>query len=132
MPKIPEREKRDHKIEAEISDEVREAIASPDSATWRNNVGQLTDLYGNRVVYGLCVGSADLIRLQRVVLECPCCKTELPPIGRLVAIETKTKTKKETPFQEHFRGLVNSLGGVAGVARSAPDALALVERARRW
>ncbi|SRR6266568_1582293 len=132
MPKIPERETRGHKIESDISDDVRAAIASPQGATWRNNVGRLQDRFGNYVVYGLCNGSADLISIQRVVLACPSCNAELPPLGRFVAIETKTPKKEAFATQQHWLALVNALGGVAGVAKSADDARAILERARRW
>lgn len=132
MPTIPKLPKRDHKIESDISDDVRVEIADAHSATWRNNVGQLQDRFGNHVVYGLAIGSADLIRLQRVVLECPTCKAELPPIGRFVAIETKTPKKEAELLQRHWLALVETLGGISGVAKSAEQARAIVERAKRW
>jgi hypothetical protein len=80
---------------------------------WRNNVGMLTDKRGIPVRYGLCVGSSDLIGLTRT--------------GRFAAIEVKLPGKRATPEQLAFIGAVQRLGGIAGVACSEAEALALLD-----
>jgi hypothetical protein len=50
-------------------------------------------------------------------------------VGRTVAIftaiEVKTPTGKPTPEQLHFVNRVKDLGGIAGIARSVDDVLAI-------
>jgi hypothetical protein len=104
--------------ESVIQAQIRKAIgALPHVRLWRNNTGQLKDRFGHTVIYGLAIGSSDLIGI-------------VAPHGRLIAIEVKSKTGKVTPEQEAFMEIVRRFGGVAGVARSFEDAMALVEEAR--
>jgi hypothetical protein len=68
---------------------------------------------------GLCVGSSDLIGIKSV---------EVTPdmIGKKVAIftaiEGKTATGRVTKEQTNFINMVNSLGGIAFIARSDNEA----------
>lgn len=132
MAKIPPREERGE-LEGSIQDGVRRTFnAHAQGHVWRNNTGALPDRYGRWVEYGLAPGSADLIACITVRLACPHCAHELPPLGRFLAIETKTRAKKAEDHQAHWLGLVNAAAGVAGVARSDDDAVRLIERARTW
>jgi hypothetical protein len=132
MPSIPPR-KQGNELEGTIQDGVRRVFnAHASGHVWRNNTGALPDRYGRWVEYGLAPGSADLIACMTVRLPCPHCSGPLPPIGRFVAIETKTRAKKAEAHQAHWLGLVNAAGGVAGVARSDADALSLIVRASTW
>lgn len=85
----------------------------------RNNVGMLEDKTGQKVRYGLCVGSADLIGWYPV---------EITPemVGKKVAIftavEVKTPTGRLTKEQADFLDAVKSAGGIAFVARSVEEA----------
>jgi hypothetical protein len=81
---------------------------------WRNHVGEATDATTRvRHVFGLCVGSSDLIGLLR-------------ENGRFVAIETKSLTGRLSPEQSMFLRLVARCGGLCGVARSVDDARAIL------
>lgn len=108
--------------ESVIQAKIRLALgAVPDLTLWRNNVGVGTFWMPSgktqRVQYGLCVGSSDLIGI-------------LKPTGRFVAFEIKTDTGRATKEQQTFLAHVRSMGGFAAVVRSPEEALAALERAR--
>lgn len=85
----------------------------------RNNVGMLEDRNGQKVRYGLCVGSSDLIGWYAV---------EITPemVGKklavFTAVEVKTPTGRLTKEQVNFLEAVKSAGGIAFVARSVEEA----------
>jgi len=111
--------------ETAMQREIMVALSEAGCTVWRNNTGQA---YAGRVIhsaggvvtiagaspitFGLCVGSADLIGIA--------------PDGRFLAIEVKTGRRVTTPEQETFISQVQLMGGIAGVARSVDEALALV------
>jgi hypothetical protein len=109
--------------EREIQHAIRVAAGRPPVAIWRNNVGQARMPDGSVVKYGLCVGSSDLIGLQPMLIT-PEHVGNL--LARFVAIEVKTRTGRPTPEQLRFIELVRSKGGLAGIARSPDDALAIL------
>lgn len=94
-----------------------------DTRIFRNNVGALRDAQGRHVQFGLCQGSSDLIGYQSV---------EITPdmVGKKVAIflaiEVKAAKGKATEPQERFIQRVREDGGLAGIARSPDDALAIL------
>jgi hypothetical protein len=63
---------------------------------------------------GLCKGSSDIIGIQKET-------------GRFLAFEVKTKKGRPTEEQERFVRAVNKSGGIAGIVRSAEEALKLLE-----
>lgn len=81
---------------------------------WRNNCGVLKNAAGIPIKFGLCVGSSDLIGLS--------------PDGRFLAVEVKTEKGKPTPDQMRFIEAVKRKGGIAGIARSPDDAVALLSQ----
>jgi hypothetical protein len=89
---------------------------------FRNNTGAIKDQTGRLVRFGLCKGSSDLIGFKPVTIT-----PEM--VGRQVAvftaIEVKTPDGKPTPEQLHFLNRVKELGGIAGIARSVDDVLAI-------
>lgn len=100
--------------EAEIQDRVRLELGNPERypelVLWRNNVGQMIDKDGRRVVFGVGgKGAADLIGMWA---------------GRFVALELKTDKGKQTDEQRKFQALVTARGGVYAVVRSVEDARA--------
>ena len=104
--------------EAEILRAIRLEVGGRDDVVlWRNSAGiaEHTDRRGRstKVPYGLCKGAADLIGI-------------IKPSGRFLAIEVKTARGKLRPEQANFLRLVESSGGVAGVARSVAEAHAIV------
>lgn len=70
---------------------------------------------------GLGLGCADLICV-------------VPPFGRFLAIEVKrpsTRNAKRDEHQRKWMGIVRRKGGIAGVATSEAEALALLAEARK-
>jgi hypothetical protein len=96
--------------EKQIMQEVQLALANIGIRLFRNNVGMLEDRNGQKVKYGLCKGSSDLIgwEIKR---------------GRFVAVEVKTPEGRATPEQVAFIEAVNNAGGIAFIARSPEDAV---------
>lgn len=95
--------------EAAIVNECLLALSAAGMLAWRNNTGMLPDRNGRPVRYGLHVGSSDIIAVA--------------PGGIFVAIECKTDTGRTTEAQDRFIAAVNKIGGRAGVARSADEAV---------
>lgn len=76
------------------------------------------------VQFGLARGSADLIGWRTVTIT-------PDMVGQRIAvftsIEVKTPTGRLTPAQHNWQAAVRSAGGIAGVARSVTDALAILK-----
>lgn len=99
--------------ERHLMDSIRAALCAVEGVrVWRNNVGVDT-MRGIR--YGLGVGSPDLVGIAW---------------GRFVGLEVKTPTGRVSKEQTMWLDMVRRFGGVAGVARSVDDAIAIVEEAR--
>jgi hypothetical protein len=111
--------------ETDLQQRIRLALGlRPDLRLFRNQVGQLPDpRTGRPVQFGLARGSADLIGWRTVTIT-----PEM--VGQRIAvftsIEVKTTTGRLTPAQHAWLGVVRGAGGIAGVARSVPDALRIV------
>lgn len=109
--------------ESSIQAAIRLALGQEHDVTlFRNNCGQgefwLSSGKTQRVQYGLCVGSSDLIGL-------------LAPSGRFIALEIKSESGRETPEQKKFQAHIRAMGGFAATVRSVEEARAALERARR-
>lgn len=101
--------------EGQIQDAIRLAMTDePGLVMWRNNTG-VAEHRGARVVYGLAVGSADLIGCLD---------------GRFVALEVKAAAGRTSPEQRQWLDLVRRNGGFAAVVRSVAEAQAAIARAR--
>ena len=87
-----------------------------DCRVHRNNVGALQDKTGRWVQYGLAVGSSDLIGW-----------TVRNGVAVFTSIEVKAARGRLTPEQANWLRVVQDAGGVAGMVRSADEAVALVE-----
>lgn len=98
--------------ESDIQRLIMLALSEAGCLIFRNNVGVLKNAAGIPIKFGLCVGSSDLIGLT--------------PTGRFLAVEIKTPTGKATPEQIRFIEAVRARGGIAGIARSPAEALALL------
>lgn len=98
--------------ESDIQRLIMLALSEAGCLIFRNNTGVLKNAAGIPIKFGLCVGSSDLIGLT--------------PTGRFLAVEIKTPTGKATPEQLRFIEAVRSRGGIAGIARSPAEALALL------
>jgi hypothetical protein len=98
--------------EKHVLNEVLIALSAAGCIVWRNNTGVLKDSTGRPVKFGLCPGSSDVIGIA--------------PNGSFLAVEVKSKTGRVSPKQQTFIDAVNRSGGIAGVARSSEEAVALI------
>ena len=111
--------------EQDIQNLIRlELSESTEAKIFRNNTGRIKQ--GGRVIhFGLCRGSSDLIGWTPV---------EITPdmVGQTVAvftaIEVKTPKGRASKEQKNFIEQVQNAGGMAGIARSAEDAVNIVIR----
>lgn len=112
--------------ETRLQRHIMLALSNADCIVWRNETGQFwagktihkaqdqVTLAGARMVpCGLCKGSADLIGIHKAT-------------GRLLAVEVKTAKGRPTKEQTAFLHAVANAGGIAGIARSVEEALALL------
>ena len=89
---------------------------------FRNNTGAIKDANGRLVRFGLCKGSSDLIGMKSVTITPEMVGQK---VAIFTAIEVKTASGKATPEQLNFVSRVKALGGIAGIARSVEDVLAI-------
>ena len=104
----------------------------PGVRVFRNNVGQLEWAPGKRLVYGLGVGSADLVGIVQMTLYLHPNSggARVRTIGQVFALEVKRPGQKLRPDQEKWSRVVRSLGGFCCVVTSVAEAVAAVERCR--
>lgn len=123
--------------ERSIQSAIHLAIGSrPDCRLWRQNVG--TGWTGDvsrrpdgsvfirnaRPLHaGLCVGSGDLIGIQRVTIT-PDMVGQT--VGIFVSMECKTATGRVRPEQANWANVLRDFGARAGVVRSVADAEAVL------
>ncbi len=108
-------------LETSIVQQIR--LAAAPSILWRNNSGSyIKDGYFIRYGVGQ-PGGSDLIGLTPVTVT-------KQMVGSIVAIftaiEVKIGTGKISTDQNNFINVVLSHGGIAGIARSAVEAQALI------
>lgn len=103
--------------EADIMRQIQLAVTAEGARAFRNNVGQVEDITGRVIRFGLCPGSSDLIGwVPRIVTP--------DMVGRRVAtflaIEVKRPGGRATDQQLQFIEAVVNAGGIAAIA-CAPD-----------
>ena len=114
-------------LESAVLARVRLALSRAGVTMFRNNSGLAW--YGpNRdqpVRYGLCEGGSDLVGWTPV-------KITLDMVGNTVAVFSAVEVKRPkggrvTKEQQHFINVVNAAGGLAGVAKSEEEAVAIIK-----
>ncbi len=108
--------------ELAVQNDIRIACGAGPARLWRNNTGALKDATGRLVRYGLCPGSSDLIGLRQVTIT-------PDMVGQRVAVFSAIEVKdrgRPTDQQQAFVAMVQQAGGLAGIARSVPDALSIL------
>ena len=110
--------------EQELQQRIRLELGRGPVRLWRNNVGALRDQRGRLVSYGLCTGSSDLIGLRRLRVTPEHLDQEL---AVFCALEIKSQRGRPTAEQQRFLALVQAMGGLAGVIRSAEEARSLLQ-----
>jgi hypothetical protein len=109
-----------------LTNDIMLALSRAGCTVWRNTTGtayrgrvvhkdrsSITLADPRVIVFGLCVGSADIIGID--------------PAGRFLAVEVKAKRDQPSDDQRRFIDHVNSHGGRAGFARSVQDALDIIK-----
>lgn len=109
--------------EQQTQQQIRLELSRGPVRLWRNNTGALRDQRGQLVRYGLCEGSSDLIGYRTITVTPDMVGQK---VAVFTAIEVKAPRGRTTPQQEAFLALVTEAGGLAGVARSTSDAVAIV------
>lgn len=115
--------------ETDLMREILLALSRAGARVFRNNVGvakyQADNGQMHRVRYGLAPGSSDVIGLVPVTITPDMVGQQ---VAVFAAVEVKTATGRLDPDQRAFLDMVRAKGGIAGVARSVDEALALVRR----
>lgn len=75
-----------------------------------------------RASFGLCVGSSDLIGFREITITPEMVGQK---IAAFLAVEVKAEAGRPTTEQKAFIEAVRSRGGLAGIARSVEQALAI-------
>lgn len=112
--------------ETVLQNHIRLALSAqcPESTLFRNHCGALKDSRTGRLVtFGLSPGSPDLVGWKRVRVTADMVGSEL---AVFCGIEIKTPTGTVRADQLHWLSLLSDAGGIAGVARSVADAVALL------
>jgi hypothetical protein len=112
--------------EAAIQQQIRLALSRAGSVMHRNNIGAYRDDQGRVIRYGVGnPGGSDLIGWTPVLITHEMVGAML---GVFTAIEVKAPRGRPTEAQLNFIRQVQLGGGIAGIARSTQDALALLTR----
>ncbi len=111
--------------ESKIQSEIMAACNKAETRAWRNNIAKL-QVRGRWVNFGIPgKGGSDLIGFHTMTIE-P--RHVGQKVAVFLAIECKTETGKASPEQKNFIEFVRSRGGIAGIARSASDAVKLINQ----
>jgi VRR-NUC domain len=109
--------------ENQNSNAIRTACNTGKTRAWRNNIAKL-QVRGYWVNFGIPgPGGSDLIGIHSLTIT-----PEM--VGKRVAvflaIEVKSDTGKPSTDQLAFLDFITAMGGIAGVARSADEALSII------
>lgn len=123
--------------EVDIQAAIRAALSKmPDVAIYRNNVGKLQDRFGATVAYGLGVGTADLIGSLTMSVRERVTDVHVDSVNRKfarsLAIEVKRPGERPTDDQRRWQDHVRAHGWLVGTCHSVDEAVALIDRGRRW
>ena len=111
--------------ETTLQQQIRLAVGtSPETRIFRNQVGSLPDpRTGRLVTFGLARGSADLIGWRTITVTQAMVGTRL---AVFTSIEVKVPTGRVRPEQQAWLEAVLQAGGIAVIARSVEDAVAII------
>ncbi len=102
------------KTETDIMNEIRLALSSAGHMNFRGNVGKVKTIDGRWFTTGLPEGFSDLFGFRK-------------SDAKAFFIEVKTPAGKLRKDQERFLSAMQKRGAITGVARSAEQALEIVE-----
>jgi hypothetical protein len=128
--------------ETDIQRRIQIALSWRDARMFRNNVGEawlgrnftirdgkLIDGKAHRVAYGLAPGSSDLIGLRSVPVTPQMVGMH---VAVFCAVEVKSEKGRSSQEQDSFLEMVQSLGGMSGIARSVEEAKKIVTPDTYW
>ena len=104
--------------ESDIQTAIRIRASELGITLFRNNTGKVQGKDGRWHVFGLCVGSSDLIGYRTIKITQEHLGME---IAQFTAVEIKTKTGRVRPDQERFLDTVRASGGFSLIARQPED-----------
>ena len=108
---------------------IQLTLAEHGVTAFRNNIGRCVSPSGRVINYGVCnPGGSDLIGITPIKITSDMVGCT---VGVFTGIEVKTPTGRPTKPQINFINQIDALGGIAGIARSAEDALQLTSRLGR-
>ena len=100
--------------EQNIQQEILLAIGTrPDCRVWRINAGQARSLDGKRIIKGAPPGHPDIAGILAD--------------GRWLGLEGKRPGERQSEGQRNFQRMIEGFGGVYLVARSAEEAIRLLD-----
>lgn len=99
--------------EKDIQNEIRLAL-NPYAVVFRINVGTFLTETGTYVSTGVPKGFSDLFGVRK-------------SDGKAFFIEVKNDRGKTSKYQENFLEQMRKAGAIAGVARSAEDAISIIK-----
>jgi len=117
--------------ETTLQQQIRLAVGTiPETRIFRNQVGSLPDpRTGRLVTFGLARGSADLIGWRTVTITQAMVGTRL---AIFTSIEVKVPKGRIRPEQQAWLAVVQGAGGIAGIARSVTDAIAIINNGNSY
>lgn len=128
------------KQEKNIQSSILLTLSEAGSTVWRNETagawvgrlvyrdGQIVTLAGACMIQaGLCVGSSDILGITPVTITPDMVGRT---VGVFTAVEVKAAKGRVSLEQQRFIDAVKRAGGIAGVARSAGEAVQLLDKYR--
>lgn len=105
---------------------IRLALSRAGAVAFRNNIGAYRDETGRLIRYGVCnPGGSDLIGWTPVTVTADMVGQRL---AVFTAVECKGPRGRATDAQRNFIEQVQRAGGYAGIARTADEAVAIIQR----
>lgn len=100
---------------------IQLALAEHGALMFRNNIGRCVSPAGHVINYGVCnPGGSDLIGITPVTITADMVGCT---VGVFTAMEIKTPTGRATKAQINFIKQIDSLGGIAYIARSPEESI---------
>ena len=107
-----------------ILEEIMLSFSRLGARLFRNNVGMLEDKRGQKIRYGLCTGSSDLIGWKSMIVTPEMVGQK---VAIFLAVEVKAGRTATTEAQIAFVEAVAGAGGIAMVVHDAETAESLLK-----
>jgi len=119
-----------NRIAIECSDKETRLWKNDNGLAWQGKVSRLKNnamliSHAKAISYGLGKGSADLVGFKKVKITQEMVGSEL---AVFVAIEVKTKNGRASQDQKNYINMIDSHGGISGIAKSVEDAKEILKK----